>query len=76
MSNFLWTNAPTQKKKNIISLFNRKFSIRMCTQKWKSKYAVGQCYEDSSFSSDQQFSIEANHGSQFTVTINKKGMYH
>ena len=42
MSNFLWTKAPTQKK-NVISLFSRKFSIRTRTQKWRSKCAVGQC---------------------------------
>ena len=27
-----------------MSLFSRKISIRICTQKWKSKCVVGQCY--------------------------------
>ena len=37
-------NKGSHTKKNVISLFSRKFSIRMFTQKWKSKCAVGQCY--------------------------------
>ena len=30
--------------KNIISLFARNFSIEICIQNWKNKFAVGQCY--------------------------------
>ena len=36
-------NKGSHTKNNVISLFSRKFSMRMCTQNWISKCAVGQC---------------------------------
>ena len=36
-------NKSSHTKKNVINLFSKKFSIRMCTQKWKSICAVDQC---------------------------------